>query len=304
MLGCDCNSAVACSLVCQAKSGFASLCGADTFTASNPVRLFRTQTRSGENKECNYGSNACTCGTTPYWRTAREKISGAYKFDADTCAVTNTQISEVGGYIYGGDCSDIALTATYPLAFRDYYAGNLVLGLLSVCGNADRTGSNIVVEETQITWGPDLFGCVNDTLCNECLGTRRLILSDEDTDADAIRRANAVIAGWTGCNCGTADCTAWVQDRTGTGSTTLGYRSIQTQVQWTALASRSYDVTVNFGRRILGSGGPFLDLGMQYEVTVASGPEGGTTVTSWIDVPTEAGFETVALTCLVEIQPL
>lgn len=155
------------------------------------------------------------------------------------------------------------------------------------------------VEEEQserTTVGKDLCQPFNDDFL-QVTGTVTETLNDEDTDADAIARAKAAIESWSACNLGClVDCSAFISQRT--SGFTVGFRDVQTRVTWTAVIGQNYNVKVRFGRRLLGSTGPFFFYSL-YEVTLNA--DQVAEATDWIDVPNEAGWETVAINCSVKL---
>jgi hypothetical protein len=126
-------------------------------------------------------------------------------------------------------------------------------------------------------------------------GTVTETLNAEDTEDDAEARA-AAGESWDGTG---ADCsvrTAFRSQRT-TGFT-FGYRKTQVKVQWTAVIGQSYNVKVRFARRVLGSSGPFLFYALDERTITADAVSEST---DWIDIPNEAGWETLAANCTVTL---
>lgn len=143
-------------------------------------------------------------------------------------------------------------------------------------------------------------GCVCQTSGRglNVTGTWTNSLSDEDTEDDAIGRAINAITDWSDCSLGGS---AFITDRSGTGDFTFGFRKVQVKAGWTAEIGKTYNVRINFARRLLGSSGPYLDLGMPFESMVSADSTSETT--DWVDVPNEAGWETVASSCVVTAVP-
>lgn len=150
-------------------------------------------------------------------------------------------------------------------------------------------------DEVQIAAMP---GCV---LGEVWTGERSFVLSDEDTEDDAMTRVMAG-AEWIvsplpdSCT----DITSFVTQRT-TGFS-FAFRRVQVQAMLTApLPDATYRITFRYGERPEGVGGPFLYLGREDEVTVATDSDPATEEWSeYIDVPWERGLEISLMGCRVE----
>ncbi len=137
--------------------------------------------------------------------------------------------------------------------------------------------------------GPDGEGKYNQTN-----GTVTESLSSEDTEDAAEARAADAIEDW-GSEGLCSGRTAFRTQRT-TGFT-FGWRKAQVRVQWTAVSGKTYQVKVRFARRVLGSSGPFLFYSEEQQSVLA---DTTSEQTDWIDIPNEAGWETIAANCSVE----
>jgi hypothetical protein len=141
--------------------------------------------------------------------------------------------------------------------------------------------------------------CVNDSgESTELTGTVIETLSDEDTMADAEGRAMADIEEWTACSLPLCTCSTLSAFRTspaeGGG---FAFRAVRVRANGTGLTpSSDYFARVRFFRRVLGTSGPYLFFA-QFDVGVSTGPEETTKSTEWIEVPNEAGWETIAGNC-------
>jgi len=127
-------------------------------------------------------------------------------------------------------------------------------------------------------------------------GTFSEVLTEEDTDADAEARAAAAVGDWSACLSGCAACSAFRVSR-GAGVFEFAFRQQRVKASWTAVPGNTYKVTVRFVRRVLGSAGPAVFYALE-ERTILADVEGEET--DWIDVPSEAGWETWAANCSVE----
>lgn len=272
------------ALVCRNKSGTATLIGFPEFCSpSDPPKLYRRSTYSGNNPIQAFMFPDCSGDPTA---TSNVRQSGRDLYDRDTGAFSTTAVFADGAAPQtpssdpcapGSSCeSVVAIDAT-----------NFSITGLSAC-------------------------CFVASVWRKAQGTRSQVLSEEDTEDDANARAASEIADWTGCaglGCMDLTCTAFRSDRTGTADIFFGWRNVETQASWLAGPRCTYQVTVHFARRLLGSGGPFLDLGMIFEATVVApdNPEladqGGVVRTEWIPVPNEAGWETRANSCHVVLIP-
>lgn len=148
---------------------------------------------------------------------------------------------------------------------------------------------------TRRTEGRELCG-VSGPPYAKAQGTVTESLSDEDSDADAEARSKAAIADWTGGLC--TSLTAFRTSRT-TGFE-FSYRAVQVKAQWTAVIGQTYRVKVRYARRLLGSAGPYVFHSLVEQDILA---DTVSETTDWLDVPNEAGWETIAANCSVELLP-
>lgn len=280
MTGCDCEGDVPSSLSCRSKSGIATLCGFPEFTdPSDPPILYKQMVLSGINSANRYIDSACA---TP--NPAGPEIScthaATWRWDVSTCSYS---LTSAGTF----NCDD---GTTGPE------------GGPPGAAPVDDCSATWSVTKTTITGAPTGSCCSNGGIDlgygrNTAVGAN-WALSDEDTEDDAEARAAAAITDWSACiSC--LECSSWRSDRSGTSDTIFGFGIVQTKVLWTAVVGTTYRVTVHFARRVLGSGGVFLDTGHVFESTITPSTTSGTT--DWIDVPNEAGWDTIAYKSIVEL---
>lgn len=285
--GCNCGSG-SCALSCQKKNadGGADLCGFSEYgTPSSPPRKYRIQSFNEDFTFCSFGPGDCT-GISA---TSRNVISGARTaYSKTTCAPTTTESRDV----YGSGAGDCPLATTYAFTDSTGYSGEDMSSPPSVIGGmglASETQTDLVYIPTgdcYISGGGKGLAISGD---------QHWDLSDEDTDQDAIDRANAPL-GWTASNCLTEP--AFITPRT-TGFS-FAYRSVQSRVYGSNLTpGHIYEATIYFYRRLLGSTGPWIFFSI---AEVPCDPVGSDTFayTDWVDVPNEDDFETRAQGCTIK----
>jgi hypothetical protein len=273
---CNCNNNT-CSIECRSKSGTASLCGyLEYISPSDPPKVYRRQQPGGTTT---FQFGTAFAGCSPVTETQVYTRSGAYQFDAHTCAETNTQIEH--------ESSSTGFTADNVIPKEPV---SLFAGFFFTETKAPTTRT--------FSPTPGCHGAGTGSP-NSCSGDSMLTLSDEDTEDDAIARAAAPLS-YTGCTCGTDSCSAFITDRTGSGSIVIGWRTVETRVLFTGLTTgQSYLATLGLSRRVLGTGGPFIDFGtMEISFTV----DDPTHASAWQPVPNEAGWETIVSGCVVTLE--
>lgn len=147
-------------------------------------------------------------------------------------------------------------------------------------------------EGNEVCVGPDHLGWYRKT-------TGEVIenLSLEDTEDAAEDRATAGL-DWSGCAppCECATLTAFRALR-GAGASTFSGRRVRVKANGSSLIPEStYTAKIRFFRRAIGTVGPYLFFA-EYVVAAFTGPAETTKSTDWVDVPNEAGWETVAGNC-------
>lgn len=262
-------------------NGQACLCGFEEYAdPSSPPRFYRTQTISGAADVCTYQFSSCAF---PF-NEALYTYTGTYTYDKDDCSETNTQNQALTQNNPGDGCGGSLGSPANTAPGRNFAPTNI-----------NTSGTRVLTSTpTNNEWEyvPDpVSPC---TAAGKFTGTVNADLSDEDTEEDAENRNGG---DWVPCSSCDSTCSAFKTERDETGKC-FDYRQVQTRVNFGAEIGRSYTVTVTFARRVLGSGGPFLTFG-NTELTVTA--DDVSEHSEWLDVPNEAGFETVPVTCLVVI---
>jgi hypothetical protein len=96
---------------------------------------------------------------------------------------------------------------------------------------------------------------------------------------------------------------AWGVTERGPGDFSLAFRFAQARVVAGTIAKplvpeHVYKATIRFGRRVLGSSGPYLPAAISEVIFWATQP---VETTLWVDVPLVRGFETRAQGCSVDM---
>lgn len=267
------------------------MCGyAEYASPSDPPKFYRRQTLDAEYRACvSFDTDECGGGSHNIYRKV---WSGSYQISSTDCgSAENTQ--KLSTYVAEGPAA---------CSFQD---GDLVGETTVSMGAGTILTARAGVEETQtrVNYTLDITcdGIISEGIGN-FTGSGNKQLADEDTEQDAENRAAAATPDWSPCSGGCLSfCSSFRTDRTGTPDYFFGFRTVQTKVLWGAIIGRVYNLRINFARRLLGSDGPFLDLGMPYESAAVA--DDTSEESGWVDVPNEAGWETVAANCVVTLQP-
>lgn len=269
-----------CDLFWQVKSGSATLCGFSEFTTpSTPPKKYKRIDFAGSASRQTYGTTGCSGSPNAAFS---DTWSGFNLYDPTAgCALTTTTGVQARVFAFGGS------NANFPATdISGGYAG----------------GTGITQNFTRI-----LSTLTSDLLCHDISGTSVIdvsqmsvseTLSQEDTEDDAIGRANAGIGAWTPCTpFSESDCSAFKALR-GAGVFSLAYRSAQVQYQaGGTIMGAVYETTINLQRRAQGTSDPFLDFATITDEFV--GPSGTTYLSSWFDIPATSGFEVAANVCSI-----
>lgn len=289
---CGC-SAYACTMECEYKNGSYILCGISEYTSpSTPPKKFRRQDLSGGFQNCDFHFLAPTgvcSGTPPAIASGNTTYTGACQYNKDTCGVVNTGLENTGS-ASGGACVLPGITASVS-AGCDPFSPYL-------------TRINYTLAELRLsrTW-TYVAGCTSYPNPN---GIDRLQfgesvvaqLSDEDTDADAIARANAVITDWSaGVSCELF--TAFRSSR-GAGSFSATYRSVRTRMTISSLTpGQFYTAEFKIFGRVFGA----TDWIYQYSIFVQFTATHAIETTDWQELTMLEGMETKAAVCNVVATP-
>lgn len=279
--GCDCG--LPCSLECQQKNsvalGQACLCGLPEYTdPSSPVKRYRTESLTGNTPYCTYGGNSCAHplggGAFGY--------DGSYKYDVDSCAITNTLTVSTYFTADGAGCGSTPI----------FSSSQLWTGPDDGPQHPDQ--ATITTTQTQKKWEFAADPANPCAAAGTFSGTVTTDLSDEDTDDDALARSIGE-GDWNECDdCGTG-CSSFRTVRTGS-ETCFDFRAARVRVHFAATIGADYTVKVSFGDRTLGASGPFIPSGTTTLLVTATDIG---EVTDWIAVPCHSGVETIPIGCSV-----
>ncbi|MBX4215885.1 hypothetical protein KW797_02975 [Candidatus Parcubacteria bacterium] len=285
---------------CQAKSGIAALCGYDEFTdLSVPPKRYRRKDYSGG------------------WSTITKSSFAVPPACCDSPTCRWDDYIVYTGYREFGVTDCVAIGN----AWEDYFSSSCT----RPCGDYRNFGSpapdswgtgtgavfDVINTQTKSTQMPNgecngVNVCADGPLapgeCRQATGSGAVMeLSQEDTEADAIARAQAGIPNWDPADCSTD--AAFVTQRLA-GQYEFSFRSIQVRATGGTfpnpplILGHDYEFTIAYFRRIIGSTGPWIPTGIVDQQTIHATHTSETT--SWFDVPQEDGFETRAQTCSLQ----
>jgi hypothetical protein len=122
-------------------------------------------------------------------------------------------------------------------------------------------------------------------------------LTLEETEADAIARADALIANWTACVTGCVTCPSYKSVR-GPGQFSINYTHTQVRANLSGMTpTHSYTVTFQFFYRLHGTNDPWKSQGTGTIDITATATTG---TTDWIDVPQMNGYDVMCNVCSAE----
>ncbi len=269
----NCCETVDCSLLFQYKESIATLCGYSEWTgfASVPPKKFLVLNQGGHFRFLQFTSLACSVSGGPdivcNW-------SGVCSYNPAGCVLTAGGIQNCGG----GDASN---------------CGNLGGDFTPGSPDTNTTSTNLDAKVTGAcrVGGPSGFGKYTEA-------DQYAHLSNEDTEDDAIARANAIIGSWTTCS--SAPCTAYKEAR-GAGDFTLAYRNQQLRIYIPSggAVGINYEARINLRRRLYGTTDAFVDWAYIQDTFTGTG---GTPHTGpWYNMPVQSGYEVEANVCVVGI---
>jgi hypothetical protein len=279
-------------LLYQTKGGTATLCGYSEFTSpSSPPKKYRTRTVTGTMSICWYNDNGCTLKSM----TDGLLPGGATKqYDVSTCVqstVSDGHIYETWTPTYTVTCPYTTGGANYSFwTYNMYNFGTQV----SLCSNsflADLTSAGLLscskAATSETVTGLEI--CKPYPYRMWATGQLFQNLSNEDTEDNAIARANASLS-WSSCTPSVpADCSAYKPLR-GAGSFSLSYRSSQYAVDESGLTiGQDYHAKVTLQRRVYGTSDAFVDYALVEFDFTATGSA------TYHDVANDSGMETAAV---------
>lgn len=267
-------------VACRTRAGTATLCGfSEYISPSLPPKKYRTQTLSGQWLVCNWVNQSTICeGNQDDKDTAI--YGGSYNYDKITCAETNNQTSNYGRRIEHLPCNDDIVLTTPGVPDKVF--------------EPESSGFwTVTTLPASVQWVYD-GGChqkLSAGVYGTISGTVTKVLSDEDTEDDAIARVYPDdFTGWGpyklpvdgGC------CTTSREPR-GAGDFSFQFTQVQFLVTGTGGFPGSIaTVNVPVYRRTVGSTIWALWQTLVYTPTVL--PDG--TVSFFDLVPALPGYET------------
>src|SRR5258708_6791050 len=252
--------------------GNATLCGFSEYTnPSTPPKKYRTQTLNGYVRVCNRLVPGCTGGITSRG-TASHHYSGTYNFAAGNCAETNGQADESGGLDY--QPAD-TICGSEPLSPGTQPGANF-----NAITGYPSTSFTLTTTKTSKEWVGDQVCHYDGYTSYFGSGTARAELSNEDTEADAEKRA--------GTTSGTSNAAFRIGRTTGFS---FGFRKVDYVATFNVNCPGNYDIHLSYEERHHGMSGPPDKM---YEVVERRPLESGTrTVSGSIQVKAKATNYTI-----------
>ncbi len=292
-----CGTCITGTFECRTRGGTASLCGASEYTSpSTPPKKYRTQTFSGTLDICTYqGSPPCTFAAYH----DRFIFSGALTTNSSTCISAASPVTSSAGTNWAGSgptpntCSGISFSIANIVSDN-----NASPNAPTDIGNSliTKIGFNIfqAANTAEVTYTATTFAWSSASICRGLndipSGAVTAVLTDEDTDSDAVARLLAGGGGtWSGWSAGSSTtCLAHYEQRTGFS---FAYQESQWRVTASGLApGQTYSTNIDIYRRPFGSGSYVL-----YQSLMASDvADGAGNLEITGDVPNDVGFETYA----------
>lgn len=253
------------SIQYRSRTGTATLCGFSEYTApSVPPKKYLTQTASGDYFKCQSDLSG-----------SKRELTGSYTFDPTTCGQANTQNLEQWLGPNPGDCH------TGP------FFSNAVMPMLFTAVDLDVPNATVTTSATSVKWDGNGFVGSSGTETGEL----KRVLSDEDTDENAIDRA-VPPGDYT-----TPGSQVAFRTVRGAGQFSFSFVEVDWRIELRGLQpGETYNLLVTYGRRVDGSGDPFVEFATDTFSNVAAG---GDEFTDWQAMPSEDGFDTNILSIAV-----
>lgn len=235
---------------CVSQSGSGTLCGFSEYAGflSVPPKKYRTQTISGQMKDC-YGGGGSPCSGTAMASVTLWTWLGQYLYSKANCGQTNGQIQNT--YQDPGS----PLCSTTPSTFNSSAS---IPAAATVIGGIEGLAPTSSIHKETALRGPS---CVNLGGNHARFGQAFADLSDEDTIADAAARATSTPG---------VACIATTTDR-GAGVFTFTFITVEFEIDLTRLViGKQYIVTANLEQQDYAGGNP-VDSVRTYTFT-ATGP--------------------------------
>jgi hypothetical protein len=275
--------------------------GLEEYTSpSTPPKKYRKQTLSGAVPNCGYNGPNCSAAASN--AGAEFTVGGETNFDASTGVETNTQYMDFRG-------SDGTPSPTCGIASSVLTHSGLSNPWTTPIPAAVSLAS-ITTNQTQKRYDYDGH-CSNSGagVGYKYTGYHLGALSVEDTEDDAIGRANAGIGSWSSCTpFGDGHGCSTYKVLRGAGAFSLGYRSLQIAVQSiNCTPGVVYNTTINLQRRLQGTSDAFVDwITMSHEFVGPAAVYPATTSSyagPWLSVPSTSGYEVIANSCSIVAAP-
>lgn len=286
-LACCCGVTTSC-FSCRTRGGTATLCGLEEYTSpSSPPKKYRTGTITKNTHSTSTSDGFTVCNPGPFSCMAnRTTIEGTLSFSALDCSITECPVETRYTQPSPSSCD---LEEGEPEEFCGADAEILACGGSPTVTPTSWTETRS--ESGELSCGEGVAG----DYTFECSSNGSL--SDEDTDADAIARAQTSAWGEWGEVCSAT----WEQRVSGFS---FAYQDAQWRITESGLTpSTSYDFTVEYWRRPYG-GGPG-DWVLFATLALSESTDGsGDLITTEEDIPNVAGYETEArCDCVFTLTP-
>jgi hypothetical protein len=223
----------------RSKTTTATLCGFSEFIdPSLPPKKYRKKTFAGQSSRCNYNSAAACNAGTPINGSDRFVINGlTSEYNATTCAVVDSGSTTT--YQNIGSCPATSVISTGGV-------------FDPTCGSTPQFTWSCTSSIQKTLTPTGQCATENGLIYSQIVANITIILSVEDTEADAIIRANAA-AGWDL----TPKTVSTMQSR-GAGSFSFSSVYVEVRANLTGLSiGKDYTFRIYYGGRLYGSTGAF-----------------------------------------------
>lgn len=227
---------------CRQRGGTATVCGFSEVTghASSPPKKYRTLTGSGISFRCNYSDSGCSIisGSDAF------SFSGSANYSEVNCALTDNSLERV--FVDHGFCPSTTQISTVSVIGNQ----NVIL-----TGNELNGYNQFLSGYQNIITGKGVCFVPSDPHAGSiATGSVSVILSNEDTDQDAIDRliASTSWPGFSLCTTPETCCLARYEQRTG-----FSFNYIESEFNFRASGFRAlseHTIQYDVYRRLYGSG--------------------------------------------------
>jgi hypothetical protein len=274
----DCGGTVVVpsSVECQAKGGIATMCGIEEWTnQSTPPKFYRRNQASGsltkmEGPTCTDGAQVLTwSGAVQFSKTTGVVVSD------DRCFQTN-----------GGPCQG-------AVGFNNYApSGSGWAGPANDpnagCGSPVTTEARTAEQTTSTTVGRNICADCGAGGSHKTTGSNQGLLSDEDSEQDAVARALSA-ANWTpgGCDVMTSQQSKRTDDH-------FNYQFAQTRlvVSGGLTIGETYEGRISVLKRLNGTSAPYVNSGN--DIIIVFTATAAAFTSDWRDLPNDQSFQYMA----------